>query len=123
MAKKILVVEDNEMLADIYEMKLGDEHGFDIKIATTGTQALVDVRDWQPDLLILDLMLPEVDGFEVLERLHKEKITDKLPIIVVTALKDTESINKALELGARDYFAKSDVLTEDVVDQCKKLLN
>lgn len=122
MAQKILVVEDNTMLADVYLMKLQDDHGYEVKVALDGHQALRTIQSWQPDLVILDLMMPDVDGFEVLQQMHTQGLTQKIPVIVATQLKDTDSINKALQYGARDYFAKSDVLTEDIVKQVQDIL-
>lgn len=102
MAKKILVVDDEKPIVDIEKFNLTKE-GYEVSVAYDGEEALQQVKDVDPDLIILDLMLPKVDGLEVAREIRKTKDT---PIIMVTA-KDSE-LDKVLglELGADDYVTK-----------------
>ncbi|GAD17012.1 response regulator YycF [Lentilactobacillus otakiensis] len=102
MAKKILVVDDEKPIVDIEKFNLTKE-GYEVSVAYDGEEALQQVKDVDPDLIILDLMLPKVDGLEVAREVRKTKDT---PIIMVTA-KDSE-LDKVLglELGADDYVTK-----------------
>lgn len=102
MAKKILVVDDEKPISDILKFNLTQE-GYDVDTATDGEEALAKVKSYEPDLILLDLMLPKIDGLEVARQVRKDRDT---PIIMLTA-KDSE-IDKVLglELGADDYVTK-----------------
>lgn len=102
MAKKILVVDDEKPISDILKFNLTQE-GYDVDTAADGEEALAKVKSYEPDLMLLDLMLPKIDGLEVARQVRKDRDT---PIIMLTA-KDSE-IDKVLglELGADDYVTK-----------------
>ncbi|GEK06756.1 response regulator [Schleiferilactobacillus harbinensis] len=102
MAKKILVVDDEKPISDILKFNLTQE-GYDVDTAADGEEALAKVKSYEPDLILLDLMLPKIDGLEVARQVRKDRDT---PIIMLTA-KDSE-IDKVLglELGADDYVTK-----------------
>lgn len=101
-APKILVVEDEPMVADVVSRYLRRD-GFEVMTATDGQAALNFAREWTPDLILLDLMLPKIDGLEVCRRLRAES---SVPIIVVTAKGDEADRIVGLELGADDYVSK-----------------
>jgi sigma-B regulation protein RsbU (phosphoserine phosphatase) len=100
----ILVVDDTEANLDILVAALGDT--YDVSVAMDGETALEDVAENPPDLILLDIMMPGIDGYEVLERVRKQRTADDLPIIMATALGESEDIVKALKLGANDYVTK-----------------
>lgn len=105
MTALILIVDDTPTNLDVISEALSDE-GFDLAIATSGERALQQVERRQPDLILLDIMMPGMDGFETCRRLKENSKTSDIPIIFMTALADTDSKVQALELGAVDYITK-----------------
>lgn len=103
--KKILIVEDEEDVMELIRYNLAKE-GFDCDTACNGRQALKKVRAALPDLVLLDLMLPEIDGLEVCKRLKSSPHTEQISIVMVTAKSDETDIVMGLELGADDYITK-----------------
>ena len=102
--KKILIVEDEKPLSKALELKL-EKEGFDVKVAGDGEQAIQLRGEYNPDLILLDMVMPKIDGFEVLEKLQEEGNTS--PIIILSNLGQGEDINRAKNLGAADYLVKS----------------
>jgi two-component system alkaline phosphatase synthesis response regulator PhoP len=103
--RAILVVDDEEDILELVQYNLASE-GFDVRCVTSGEAALNDARGKAPDLIILDLMLPVLDGLEVCKRLKAEPKTQRIPIIMLTAKGDESDIVLGLELGAEDYITK-----------------
>ena len=117
--KKILIVEDDKPMLRALEMKfLG--LGFGVTTAENGELALVEFAKKKFDIALLDLIMPVKDGFDVLEELKKRG--DKTPIIVSTNLSQQEDIRRAKDLGAIDYFVKSDTPMSEVVKRVKSVL-
>jgi len=102
---KILVVDDEEDLLELLRFNLSGE-GFSVACAATGEEALQRVRTDQPDLILLDLMLPGIDGLEVARRLKNQAVTKEIPIVMLTAKGEEGDIVKGLEMGADDYITK-----------------
>jgi DNA-binding response OmpR family regulator len=122
-SKKILVVEDDQLLLDLCCKKLQKE-GFDVDIAIDGNTALEKIISNKPDLILLDLVLPGIDGFEILKKVREDsndKIK-KIPIIILSNLGQESDIEKGKKLGATDYFIKASVTTEEIVRKVKDLL-
>ncbi len=105
MQKKILIVEDEESLLKLESILLTTK-GYLVQGATTGLAALEAVATEAPDLILLDIMLPELDGFEVCERIKKDPNTRHIPIILLTAKKTPEDITRGEEVGADEYITK-----------------
>ena len=103
--KQLLVVDDNEMNRDMLSRRL-KKVGYSIDIAIDGIQALEKISRFKYDLVLLDIMMPNKDGFEVLEELKANNDLKHIPVIMLTALNDRENIVKANELGAVDYLVK-----------------
>lgn len=101
---KILVIEDDKFFQKFYSSKLA-EAGYEVEIASNGKEGLEKVTSFKPNIIILDLIMPEVDGFEVLETLQKQKVTT--PILIFSTLGQEDDIAKAKKLGAKDYVNKS----------------
>ena len=118
--KKILVTEDDKPLAKALELKLGHS-GFDVTVAYDGDAAIELLKKEKFDLAILDLMLPKKNGFQVLEELQSQGI--KIPVIVLSNLSQQEDLKRVKDLGATNYFVKSNTPINDVVEQVKKTLN
>ncbi|MBU0648975.1 response regulator [Patescibacteria group bacterium] len=117
--KYILVVDDDVFLAKIYKTKLSKE-GFELSLAHDGEEALVQIKQKRPDLILLDLMMPKKDGFEVMEELAKDPECKKIPIIILSNLGQESDVERGLALGAKDYFVKANVSLNDIVKKITK---
>ena len=105
MAAKILIIEDDKDLAEIYSKKL-EGSGFSISVVNDGQNGLVKTQSWKPDLILLDLMLPQMHGFDVLAKLKESAKTKKIPVIILTNLNHILDEKKGYELGVADYLIK-----------------
>jgi DNA-binding response OmpR family regulator len=114
---KILIAEDERAIAGALNLKLNHE-GFDSMVAFNGREAMDKLQAEKFDLLILDLIMPQLDGFGVLAELKEKGI--KIPVIVASNLSQSEDINKAKEMGATDFFVKSDTPVAEIVEKIKK---
>lgn len=120
-SKKILIVEDDDSPAGIYEVRLSNE-SYSLNRVTNGEDALAAAIDFQPDLILLDIMMPKVSGFDVLDILKNTPETANIKIVMLTAMGQDSDKKRAMELGADDYLVKSQVLIVDVLDRIKKQL-
>lgn len=116
--KKILLVEDDDALASVYLTRLQAE-GFDIKRVPNGEDALVSTLQYHPDLILLDVMMPKVSGFDVLDILRNTPEVGNVKIIMLTALSQDTDKARAQKLGADDFLVKSQVVIADVVDRIR----
>ena len=116
-AKKVLIVEDDEFLRSLTVKRLEKEN-YQIIIAADGEQALKMIDSDTPDLILLDLLLPGVDGFEVLEKMKKS-----IPVVVFSNLGQREDIEKAKKLGADDFLIKANFTLDDVVAKVGQYLS
>ncbi|HEY4161367.1 MAG TPA: response regulator [Candidatus Saccharimonadales bacterium] len=116
--KKILLVEDDDALANVYMMRLRAE-GFDVRRVANGEDALAAAKEHKPDLVLLDVMMPKVSGFDVLDILRNTPETANLKIIMLTALSQESDKQRAQGLGVDDYLVKSQVVISDVIDRIK----
>ena len=120
--KRILLVEDDDSLASVYETRL-DAEGFAVQRVPNGEDALVSALNFKPDLILLDVMMPKVSGFDVLDILRNTPETAEVKIIMLTALGQDSDKERAASLGVNDYLVKSQVVIADVVDKIKQHLN
>jgi two-component system, cell cycle response regulator len=124
MSKKVLLVEDEPLLIDLYEERFKEED-FDLITAQTGEEALKVAQKAEIDLVLLDILLPGINGFEVLRRLKGNIETRDIPVVVLTNLGSEQSDKDkqlALSLGATDYLVKSYHTPDEMVDIIKKKL-
>lgn len=119
--KKILFVEDESALQKTLGQALGQE-GYEVISALNGKKGLKLAKSETPDLILLDLILPKLDGFEVLKELREDSCTQKIPIIILTNLERMKDINRALEMGATTYLVKANYSLEDIVQKINKVL-
>ena len=119
--KKILLVEDDDSLASVYQTRLQAE-GFDIRRVPNGEEALSAALEYKPDLILLDVMMPKVSGFDVLDILRNTPETLNVKVIMLTALSQDSDKERAESLGVDDYLVKSQVVIADVVDRVKSHL-
>ena len=121
MSKKILFIEDESALQKTFGDVLKQE-GYQMFSALDGEVGLRLVKTEKPDLILLDLILPKINGFEVLEKLKEDQETKDIPVIVLTHLEEMEDVQKAIELGAKDYLVKANYSLKEVVEKIKKAL-
>jgi len=117
----VLIVEDDVFLADIYKKKFEME-GFKVSVSDNGEKAISDIAKKSPDIVLLDILLPKLDGFAVLEHLKADKATSGVPVILLTNLGQKDDVEKGLEMGAVDYLIKAHFKPSEVVDKVKKVL-
>lgn len=117
--KKILLVEDDPFLIDIYTTKLKEEN-FEVVVADDGDKALEFVEKEKPDLVLLDIVLPNKDGWEILKEIKAKN--KKIKVIILSNLGQKEEVEKGLNLGAEKYLIKSNFTPSEVVEEIKKLI-
>lgn len=122
MHKKILLIEDDQFLAEIYVAKF-NEAGFEISVAQDGYQGLKKAKEQKPDLILLDLIMPTMDGFDVLRCSKGDADLEGIPVIILSNLGEEEDVRKGLELGADDYLIKAHYTPTEVVVKVKNILN
>ena len=119
MAKKILLVEDEDVVINILEKKLTDE-GYDVSMARDGVEGLEKIREIKPDLILLDIVMPKMNGLEVMEEMQKEPKIKKIPVIVISNSGQPVELNKAIKLGARDWLIKTEFDPREIIDKVIK---
>lgn len=122
MPQHILLVEDDGFLASIYAQKLELE-GFIVAFATNGEDGLRLAQKDHPDLILLDLLMPKMDGFETLELLKKDSGTSAIPVLVLTNLGQREDVERCMKLGASGYVIKAHSLPHETVKRVKEILH
>jgi len=120
--KTIIFIEDEPTLQKTVGRFLENE-GYEIKSALDGETGLAMVKKIKPDLVLLDLILPKKDGFEVLKEIKADETTKDIPVIVLTNLEKTDDIEKTLSLGATTYLVKANYELEEVVKKIKEIIN
>ncbi len=116
--KRILLVEDDDALANVYLSRLQVE-GFDVRRVANGEDALATALSYKPDLILLDVMMPKVSGFDVLDILRNTPETANIKIIMLTALSQDSDKDRAEALGVDDYLVKSQVVITDVIERIR----
>ena len=119
---KILLIEDEEMLANMYEVKFSNE-GFDIEKALDGESGLEKAKNILPDFILLDIIMPKMDGFAVLKALKEDVKTKNIPVMLLTNLGQEEDIERGNELGIVGYLVKANITPSEVVEAVKNKLN
>lgn len=119
--KSILLIEDDSFLIDIYTAKLKDA-GFLTEVAADGENGLKKLKDKKFDCLLLDIVLPQIDGWRVLRELKNNEKTKNLKIIILSNLGQKEEVEKGMKMGASKYLIKSRYTPNEVVEEIKKVL-
>ncbi|MFC1629927.1 PleD family two-component system response regulator [Patescibacteria group bacterium] len=119
--KKILFIEDESALQKTLGTTLQQE-GYEVKPALDGETGLKLAESEKPDLILLDLVLPRMHGFEVLKKLKENPETKAIPVLILTNLEDVKEVEKAIELGATTYLVKENYSLEEVVEKVKKTI-
>lgn len=118
----IVIVEDDVFLADLYKTKFALE-GFKTTVAYDGEKGLEIIEKNQPDIILLDLVLPKLTGFEVLEKIKAQDKLKKIPVLLLTNLSQKSDVEKGLKLGADDYLIKAHFMPSEVVEKIKQLVD
>ena len=121
MAKKILIIEDDEFLRNLMVRRLGKE-GFETAEASNGKTGLEKSKTEKPDLILLDLILPGIDGYEVLVEIKKNPATASIPVIIITNLDQKENNKETRDLAV-DYLIKAQLDPIEITERIKKVLN
>ncbi len=119
--KKVLLVEDDKMILDMYTLKFTQE-GYEVTQAENGKDGLDLARKINPDIVLLDIILPQMDGFTVLKSLKADPKLQKIPVVLLTNLGQDGDVKKGIELGAVDYLIKANFTPSQVVDKVKSVL-
>jgi len=119
--KTILFIEDEPTLQKTVGQVL-EEEGYQVKNALDGEIGLQMAKEFKPNLILLDLILPKKDGFEVLKELKQDKTTKDIPVIILTNLESGPDVEKALSLGATTYLVKANYELDEVIKKIKETL-
>jgi DNA-binding response OmpR family regulator len=117
----IVLVEDDEFLAELYATKLKMEH-YDITLATDGEKGWKAIKEKKPDLVLLDIILPKMDGFEILGKMKADPELKAIPVILLTNLSQRDEVKRGLYLCANDYLIKAHFMPSEVFKKIKVLL-
>ena len=118
---KVLVVEDEEILLTGLKEEL-ESGGDTVQGASDGVEGVEQTKSFKPDLILLDLLMPKMDGMEMLQKLKADSATRDVPVVILTNLSDYEKISEALSLGAMDYLVKANYKLEDLLEKVRTVL-
>ena len=121
MAKTILIIEDDKFLRELLVQKLFKE-GYGISEAIDGEEGIKKIKEEKPDLILLDLILPGIDGFEVLSQMGGDPKLSLIPVIILSNLGQKEDVEKGMKLGAVDYLIKAHFTPGEIIEKIKKAL-
>ena len=116
MSKKILIIEDEKLMIDLLQRKLSGE-GYEISIAEDGEEGLAKMKEIKPNLVLLDIIMPKMGGFEVMEKINKDPELKKIPVIVISNSGQPVELDRAQKLGAKDWLIKTEFDPQEVVDK------
>ena len=117
----ILLIEDDKFLRELLVRKL-ETVGFKVSTAVDGREALKKVKEELPELVLLDLVLPGVDGFDILKEIKEDSATSKIPVIILSNLGQREEVERGLELGANDYLIKTHFTPDEIITKITDVL-
>ncbi|MEI8067320.1 MAG: response regulator [Candidatus Shapirobacteria bacterium] len=120
--KKILIAEDDKFLGSAYRLKL-TKAGFEVQIAVDGEEMLKILETYSPDLILLDLVMPVMDGFTALKNLRANPKYKSIPVIIASNLGQKEDIDRTQALGISDFVVKSDLSLDDLIQKINKLIS
>ncbi len=121
MEKKILIVEDDKFLRELIVRKLSNE-GYEVVEAVDGEQGVQKIKETKPDLVLLDLILPGIDGFEVLAQKKEDPFVASIPVIVLSNLGQKEDVDRGLGLGATDYLIKAHFTPGEIIEKVRNII-
>lgn len=119
---KIAIIEDDMAIVQMYRLKF-ESDGFTVKTAGDGITGLQLIKEFGPDIVLLDLMMPAMGGLEVLDHIRKDAKTKDLKVVVLTNMGDAETASKVFKMKATDYIVKAEMTPKEVSEKIKKLLD
>jgi len=120
---KVLIVDDDKFLLNMYSIKFSKKE-FEVNSATSGEEALKKIKEgYQPDIVLLDIVMPGMDGFEILANLKKEDVAPKALVIMLTNQGQLSDIEKAKDMGISGYIIKATTIPSEVVEEVEKIYN
>jgi len=119
--KKLLIVEDEPLLGNLLKQRF-EKEGIEVMLARDGEEALNILRTTRPDLMLLDIILPKISGFELLETMAADPNIEKAPVIITSNLGQDSDVKRGQSLGAVEYFVKAKISIEDLVEHVKNVL-
>ncbi|OGG76394.1 hypothetical protein A2950_00305 [Candidatus Kaiserbacteria bacterium RIFCSPLOWO2_01_FULL_55_19] len=120
--KKVVLVEDDSLMSGILARHLVND-GYAIVTVTDGAKAFGRIQDEQPDIVLLDIILPGVGGFDILKKLKQDDSTKSIPVVILSNLGSKEDIQHGIDLGAEEYFVKANSMVEEITRKVKGILN
>lgn len=121
MKTKVLLVDDDQMIVDMYKLRL-EQEGYEVLVTDKGSEAIRLAGEALPDIVLLDIILPEIDGFSILKSIKGEAATKKIPVLLLTNLSQESDQAKGKELGADGYFVKSQHTPSDMLYEMRKII-
>lgn len=121
MKKRVLVIEDDAFLQNLEVTNL-EKNGFDVVPASSGEEAMKKIHEPNIDIILLDIVLPDYDGFEILKKIKEDKIIKNIPVIIFSNLSDEKDIEKGKELGASEFLIKSNFTLGELVEKINNIL-
>lgn len=116
-----MIAEDDKFIAEMYVTKLSAE-GYDVQNVENGKELIEKLKTFCPDIILLDILMPVMDGIETLKEIKEKEKYDKIPVVVLTNANEKEYVSKALDFGAKDYLVKASHTPDEVVVKIKKNL-
>jgi CheY-like chemotaxis protein len=119
---RVLIIDDDKFIRVVYKSGFVHE-GIEVDLAQDGEEGIEKARESSPDIILLDIILPNKDGFEFLEEAKKDDILKKIPVIVFSALNQQPDIDRAMGLGALKYMPKDNYMPNQIIEEVKKILS
>lgn len=119
--KKILLAEDDQFILGMYSEKMRNL-GFEVIVAEDGSEAVKLAKERKPDIMLLDIVMPKMDGFEVLKAIKENEELKEIPVILLTNLGQKQSVEKGIKMGAADYIIKAHFTPSEVIDKVEQIL-
>ena len=117
--KKILFIEDSHTVRSMMSAVL-ERGGFEVKTAEKGSDGYTHVKNWQPDLILLDVMLPDANGFDLLEKFKSDESCKQIPVLMLTSRDSADDVIRGLKTGASDYLVKHSTMPKVLLEKVKK---
>lgn len=118
--KRICIIEDEVNIAEMYKT-LFENEGYEVRLAHDGEEGLKLIKDFKPDLVLLDLMLPKINGFDVLKKLKCQRLNDRMVVCVLSNLDQRDDMERVFNLGASHYFVKSHITPRKLMDRLYRI--
>jgi len=117
--KKIVLIEDEEIIIDLLERKL-EKEGYNVKLAGNGADGLERIKEEHPDLVLLDIVMPKMGGFELMEKMNQDEELKKIPVIIISNSGQPVELDRAKELGAADWLVKTEFDPQEVINKVRR---